>query len=123
MGTTLKESLPTLFRRNHYQRVPVTDDLDLTHIIGKRQLLRNSHRLSPVGLEYGGLRHGRLLCISQRYIHTPFDPSGQACERQLTCKPGSVGPDSLPAEADRPPDVVTIHLGRLLPAASCNQPG
>jgi len=41
----------------------------------------------------------------------------------LTCKPGSVGPDSLPAEADRPPDVVTIHLGRLLPAASCNQPG
>ena len=34
---------------------------------------------------------------------------------QLTCKPGSVGP--------RCRDVVTIHLRRLLPARSCNQPG
>jgi hypothetical protein len=35
--------------------------------------------------------------------------------RQLTCKPGSVGP--------RYRDVVTIHLRRLSPARSCNQPG
>jgi hypothetical protein len=40
-------------------------------------------------------------------------PEGDQC--QLTCKPGSVGP--------RCRDVVTIHLRRLLPARSCNQPG
>jgi len=40
------------------------------------------------------------------------NPQGK---RQLTCKPGSVGP--------RCRDVVTIHLRRLLPDASCNQPG
>jgi len=38
-------------------------------------------------------------------------------KRQLTCKPGSVRPK---AEAR---DVVTIHLGRALLRASCNQPG
>ena len=38
-------------------------------------------------------------------------------KRQLTCKPGSVG--HAPEDAY----VVTIHLRRLLPDASCNQPG
>jgi hypothetical protein len=36
-------------------------------------------------------------------------------ERQLTCKPGSVGPAFA--------DVVTIPLGRALRHASSNQPG
>jgi len=49
-----------------------------------------------------------------RDIHTP-SPLRPQEKRQLTCKPGSVGPACA--------GVVTIPLGAPLPASSSNQPG